>query len=366
MKKRITYVTMLFFILLIGVLSITVTGCQNAGTGIEKLYSIYLMDSNGWLIGYENQEASKIINVQNDACDRIYSYGNNLYIASGKGWGSDKPGEIISWNPRQPYAEPIHLEPIDGASVWALAFVNNDKAYATVSNDPNYSGGVWVFNPSDLTAGATLIEGTEGGNPEGIIILGSYAYVAYSGYSDPDNGNVVKVINTLTDSVVDSITVGKNPQALIASNDGSKVYVANTGSYNSDTYSYENCSISIIDTSTNTVEDTINMPDGTGPSILAITSNGKLYTTGYGANIYYIDTNDTNPTPTPITTTKLGGSNMLIIDDYLYITNPDYTAGSVYSTLTIIDTKTNTKINGSPITVGDVDTEISGITTYNK
>ncbi len=363
MKKKL--LSLLAFAVLAVATIVLLTGCPSSQTGIEKIYSIYLMDSNGWIMGFEDNEATKIVNVNNDACDRIYAFSGKLFIASGKGWGSDKPGEIISWDPRQPYQSPIHLEPTDGASVWAMVFINDSKAYATLSNDNAYNGGVWIFDPSDLSKGATLISGSEGGNPEGIILVGKYAYVAYSGYSDSTNGNVVKVIDTDNDTIVATISVGTNPQALVASSDGSKVYVANTGSYNFTTYSYENCSISVIDTSSNTVTSTIAMPDGTGPSILAITDDGKLYTTGYGANIYYIDTTASTPTPVALTTQQKGGSVMLLIGNKLYITNPDYTAGSVYSKITIIDTSTNTEISGSPIEVGDVDTEVSGITTYS-
>ncbi len=362
MKKKGLIALIVLSLLAVGIS--VFTGCNTTQTGIEKIYSIYLMDSNGWILGFENNEATKIVNVNNDACDRIYSFNGKLFIASGKGWGSDKPGEIISWDPRLPYQDPQHLEPTDGASVWAMVFISDTKAYATVSNDNTYSGGVWIFNPSDLSEGATLISGSEGGNPEGIILVGKYVYVAYAGYSDSTHGNVVKVIDTDTDTVVATITVGTNPQALAANSDGTRVYVANTGSYNYTTYSYENCSISVIDTSTNTVTSTISMADGTGPSVLAITDDGKLYTTGYGASIYYIDTTASTPTPVALTTQQKGGSVMLLIGNYLYITNPDYTAGSVYSKLTIIDTTTNSEISGSPIEVGDVDTEVSGITTY--
>jgi len=362
--KKKFFKLILITILLSFVLAAVFTGCTVLNrTGVSRLYTIYLMDGDGWVLGYDSGKAYKLVNVNNDACDRIYNYNGRLYIASGKGWGSDKPGEIIMWNPQSPGTEAVHLEPADGASVWSMVFISETKAYATLSNDTVNSGGVWIFNPSDLTEGATLITGTEGGNPEGIILVGSYAYVAYSGYG---SGTTVKVINTLTDTVTATITVGTNPQALVASSDGSRVYVANTGSYNSTTYSYENCSISVIDTSTNTVISTITMADGTGPSILAITEDGKLYTTGYGASVYVIDTAATTPTPVAITTEKLCGASMLIIGDDLYITNPDYTSGSKVSTLTIIDTTTNSEKSGSPVEVGDVDTKVSGITTYSQ
>lgn len=59
---------------------------------------------------------------------------------------------------------------------------------------------------------------------------------------DPNN-NLVSVIDTATNEVIDIISVGNYPQAVAVSPDGIRAYVANT---NDNT-------VSVIDTTTNTV-----------------------------------------------------------------------------------------------------------------
>ena len=92
--------------------------------------------------------------------------------------------------------------------------------------------------------------------------------------------NTVSVIDTADDTVIATIPVGSNdpyaggsyPQGVAVSPDGRKVYVAN---------SYLANSVSVIDTSTNTVIDTI--PVGNGPEGLAVTADGSKI---YVANIW--------------------------------------------------------------------------------
>ena len=71
----------------------------------------------------------------------------------------------------------------------------------------------------------------------------------------------VSVIDTLTNAVVDTITVGESPWGIAITPDGKRAYVAN-----------QSGTISVIDTSTNTVIDTI--IDTDGPFGVAITPDG--------------------------------------------------------------------------------------------
>jgi YVTN family beta-propeller protein len=79
---------------------------------------------------------------------------------------------------------------------------------------------------------------------------GTRAYVTNSGFSD--NGNTVSVIDTGTNTVTATITVGTSPEGVSVDYTGSYVYVANKGS---DT-------VSVIDAGTNTVIHTIPVGDG--------------------------------------------------------------------------------------------------------
>ncbi len=70
---------------------------------------------------------------------------------------------------------------------------------------------------------------------------GTFAYIANRG------GNTVSVIDTSTNSVVDTVTVGGNPRGVAVNPAGTRVYVANDSSG----------TVSVIDSSTNNVVDTV-------------------------------------------------------------------------------------------------------------
>ena len=59
-----------------------------------------------------------------------------------------------------------------------------------------------------------------------MAVSGNYAYVANSA------SNNVSVIDTTTKSVVRTVPVGTTPKSLVATPNGSRVYVANSGTYN--------------------------------------------------------------------------------------------------------------------------------------
>lgn len=85
----------------------------------------------------------------------------------------------------------------------------------------------------------------------------SYAYVTNS------EADTVKVLDTSTNSVVDTIDVGKAPVGVAVAAGGELVYVANSGE---DT-------VSIIDAETDAVEGTVEV--GSQPRYLAVTPDGK-------------------------------------------------------------------------------------------
>jgi len=60
------------------------------------------------------------------------------------------------------------------------------------------------------------------------------------------NGDIVSVINTATNAVLDTITVDYGPQGITVSPDGTKVYVTSTSG-----------TVSVINTATDTVSATI-------------------------------------------------------------------------------------------------------------
>jgi YVTN family beta-propeller protein len=113
-------------------------------------------------------------------------------------------------------------------------------------------------------------------------------YVANSG------GNTVSVIDTSTNKVIATISVGKNPSGngLAFADTNGDMYVANT----------LDDSVSVIDTSTNKVIATI--PVGNTPEGVAFNpSNGRMYVTNGGGNTVSIISTisqDTTPPDTAI------------------------------------------------------------------
>ena len=103
---------------------------------------------------------------------------------------------------------------------------------------------------------------------------GTKVYVANAG------SNNVSVINTATNTVVKTVSVGNAPIGVAITPDGTKVYVANSGSNN----------VSVIHRPGNTVVATI--PVGNCPRGVAITPDGtQAYVANYGDNtVSVIDT----------------------------------------------------------------------------
>jgi YVTN family beta-propeller protein len=151
----------------------------------------------------------------------------------------------------------------------------------------------------DLTTNSYTGKIPVGNAPKSVVIVGGFAYVTNQGgrpavpgdFTDLSAGTpivanpqsaasitgTVSVVDLSTQTVIQSIPVGLQPTAILAS--GGYVFVANT---NSD-------SVSVIDTSTNTVIQTHqtqpfpNAPFGSSPNGLAMTSRNELVVT-LGAN----------------------------------------------------------------------------------
>ena len=85
-------------------------------------------------------------------------------------------------------------------------------------------------------------------------MIWSGAAMAQNAYISNQNSNNVSVINTATNTVTATVTVGTNPLGVAVSPDGTRAYVTNFGAN----------TVSVINTATNTVTATITV--GTGPA----------------------------------------------------------------------------------------------------
>ncbi|MGA1864699.1 MAG: beta-propeller fold lactonase family protein [bacterium] len=101
-------------------------------------------------------------------------------------------------------------------------------------------------------------------------------------YVTDEAGNSVLIFDRLTGSALEVVPVGDSPKGIVISPDGTNVYIANSGS---DT-------ISVLDTMTKEITNTIFLGLGVGPEGLAITPDGKLLISANSVsnNISLIDT----------------------------------------------------------------------------
>ncbi len=191
-------------------------------------------------------------------------------------------------------------------------------AYITNAESDNIS----VIDTATNKVTATI---SVGSNPIGVVIdpNGTKIYVV-NAYS-----NDVSIIDTATNKITATVPVGSSPQGIAVSPNGTKVYVANHNSNN----------VSVIDTSANTVVSTLNT--GKYPEGVAVSPDGKkIYVTNYGDNtVSIIDT----ATKAVIATVSVGKSPKEIA------VTPDgtrvYVVNSDSKSISVVDTATNSVTN---------------------
>lgn len=175
------------------------------------------------------------------------------------------------------------------------------------------------------------------------------SYLGQIGNPDAPNG-IVAEIDTTSLSISRSVEVGRQPEELVAYND--KIYVANSGGYSPPDYE---STISVIDipsfTETKRIEVAINLHR------LKMDSEGDLYVSSRGdyfeipSKLFVIDTK----TETVKDSFDLAVSDMTISNDvaYIYSTEFSYKTGENTISYDMLDTRSETLINGSFISETD-------------
>jgi YVTN family beta-propeller protein len=161
-----------------------------------------------------------------------------------------------------------------------------------------------------------------------------YGYVA--NHSD----NTVSVIDTNTDLVIKTVSVGTGPWGVAVNQAGTFVYVSNNTSNN----------VSVISTSTNAVTATI--PVGAEPYGVAFSLDGKTaYVANHGSNTVSVINTGTKTVKATITVgTNPFGTAVTPTGTFVYVTNSGSGSVSVISTLTDKVVATITGLN-SPTSV---------------
>jgi YVTN family beta-propeller protein len=151
-----------------------------------------------------------------------------------------------------------------------------------------------------------------------------------------DNGSVF-VMDTATNTVsANPITVGSLPMAIAITPDGKQVYVA---------CQYTN-TVSVIDTSTETVSATISFPSGSKLANIVIAPSGlRAYVTAQDANALFVIDTSTNtvlPAPIALASSPLG---IAIAPDgkEIYVTHDDSATG-----ISVVDVAANAVVATIP------------------
>jgi DNA-binding beta-propeller fold protein YncE len=163
-----------------------------------------------------------------------------------------------------------------------ISFINDNKAYVSSL----YSDSVTIINlTSNSISGYINLRRTS----ESIAFTGNQAYI-----SNWVGGKEIMVVNTIVDSVVDSIEVGIEPESMTFDRNG-MLWVLCNGGYTRQNYA----ELVQISTQTNSVEKTLVFPSkDDSPTCLKVD--------GLGQTLYYLDNGvrqmDINSTEVPPTT----------------------------------------------------------------
>jgi len=195
--------------------------------------------------------------------------GKKVYVTN----SGDSPGDvsIIDTNASNAtYNTNIANVPVGTEPAGVAVSPDGKKVY--VANTGDSPGDVSVIDTATNTV--TTIPNVL--NPLGVAVTpdGTKLYVTNYG-SAIIPLSTVTVINTATENIITTVPVGNNPEGVAVTHDGKKVYVTNA---------LDNTT-SVIDTSTNTVEDMVTV--GLGPAFLGIGKPAPTITWNNPANITY-------------------------------------------------------------------------------
>jgi len=148
-----------------------------------------------------------------------------------------------------------------GNIVQSMTFYN-DKAYIVINN----SHKVIVANRYTMKKIA-VIEGDAINNPRSFVAIGNKGYISNWGNSSIATDDFIAVINLDSNTVTKTIAVGEGPEEMVVSNH--KIYVNLQGGY------HQNNKVEIIDSTTDAVSTTLTVGDV--PNSLVKDTNGAIW-----------------------------------------------------------------------------------------
>lgn len=248
--------------------------------------------------------------------------------------------------PQPPLPFPV-IETITGFSTPYGVTLNldNDLIYVSNYGQFNTTGTVSVINGTTNTIVASIPVGK---NPQAIVYNPANGLV----YIANTLSNTLSIINGTSNSLVGSIVVGnfpgKNPTGIAISPINNTIYVTNMGSN----------TVSVINGTTNVIAKNITLAigeregEGTGffsPAGIAYNSDtGSLYVTNRGSDTVSVINGTTNALVDEISVDAIAPSGIVYnaANNYIYVTN----MGS--NTVSVINGTTNTIVANIPVGLG--------------
>lgn len=151
-----------------------------------------------------------------------------------------------------------------------MHFVNDNKAYVS----DLYSSRIYIVNPQTRKITGSISTGKHK-STEQIVQCGRYVYVNCWSYD-----NTILVINSETDQICDSLTVGIQPNSMVIDKNN-KLWVLTDGGYEGSAYGNEMPSLYRINTADLTIEHKFDFTINDSPSSLCINNTQDT--------IYYIN-----------------------------------------------------------------------------
>ena len=322
----------------------------------QQTNNFYGSDNNYALVPLSTRNVTTINTGITPAGSAITSDGKFLYVANNNNYGIQDSVTVIDLSTNLPIKTIVDASFNQAYTITINS--SNTKAYVTNSAGSTVS----IIDISSNTV-VGIISGFDG--PSGMVINGNVGYVNnYGAGVNSGNGTTVRTVDLVNNVIIGSpIIVGQAPAALAISSDGKFVYCINyvTGVANNGT-------MSIIQTSTNTVVNTVvNTVSGLfGPFGITLSSH-FAYVSNFGSNnfdpfgstVSVIDLNSNTIVHTINVGIQPSGIVASLDGRYIYVCNyntlyagvdfTNLTAGQ--GTVNIIDTSTYMLIPPT-ITVG--------------
>ncbi len=195
---------------------------------------------------------------------------NGVFITNEGAYGKGN-GSVSYYNPDKNTVENDYFSIVNGRSLGDVVqsmYIDSDKGYIVVNN----SGKVEIVNMKDFKS-TGVIENLS--QPRFLTVINdTKAYVTCWG-----NSGEVAVIDLTDNTLTKSIPVGSGPEQLIKS--GNNVYVCNSGGFATDN------TISVINSQTDELVTTITVGDN--PSDIVSDSEGYLWALCKGAVVWNAD-----------------------------------------------------------------------------